>query len=216
MTMKGAARRGLVGVLILLLASPPGILAQIPPPLPAGVPAPPTFRQEELDQLLAPIALSPDSLLAQILRAATSPLEVVLAARWVRAHPDVKGPQLEAAMQQQPWEPTVKSLTAFPEVLAMMDGNLDWTQRLGGAFLAQQPDVMAAIQMLRAKAYAAGYLQSTSQQIVIAEPQVIRIEPATPQIVYVPVYNPTVVYGPWWYPAYPPYYWYPPGYMVGA
>jgi hypothetical protein len=216
MTMKDAARRGLVGVLILLLAAPPGVLAQIPPPLPTGVPAPPTFRQEELDQLLAPIALYPDALLAQILMAATYPLEVVLAARWVRAHPDVKGPQLEAAMQQQPWDPSVKSLTAFPQVLAMMDGNLEWTQKLGDAFLAQQPDVMATVQMLRAKARGAGYLQSTPQQTVIAEPQYIRIEPATPQIVYVPVYNPTVVYGPWWYPAYPPYYWYPPGYVVGA
>jgi hypothetical protein len=216
MTMKGAARRGLIGALILLLASPPGILAQIPPPLPAGVSAPPTFRQEELDQLLAPIALYPDALLAQILMAATYPLEVVLAARWVRAHPDVKGPQLEAAMQQQPWDPNVKSLTAFPEVLAMMDGNLEWTQRLGDAFLAQQPDVMATVQMLRAKAYAAGYLQTTPQHTVISEPQAIRIEPASPEIIYVPIYNPTVVYGPWWYPAYPPYYWYPPGYVVGA
>lgn len=216
MTMKGAARRGLVGALILLLAAPPGILAQIPPPLPAGVPAPPIFRQEELDQLLAPIALYPDALLAQILMGSTYPLEVVQAARWVKAYPNVSGPQLEEAMQQQPWDPSVKSLTAFPQVLAMMDGNLEWTQKLGEAFLAQQPDVMATVQTLRAKAQAAGYLQSTPQQTVIAEPQVIRIEPVTPQIVYVPVYNPTVVYGPWWYPAYPPYYWYPPGYVVGA
>ncbi len=216
MTMKGAARRGLLGVLILLLAVLPGALAQLPPPPPAGAPAPPIFRQEELDQLLAPIALYPDALLAQILMAATYPLEVVLAARWVRAYPNVSGPQLEEAMQQQPWDPSVKSLTAFPQVLAMMDGNLDWTQKLGEAFLAQQPDVMATIQTLRARAQAAGYLQSTPQQTVIAEPQVIGIEPATPQIVYVPIYDPTVVYGPWWAPAYPPYAWYPPGYVVGA
>lgn len=219
MAMRGAARRGLVGVLILLLAAPPGVLAQFPPPSslpPEGAIASPIFRQEELDQLLAPIALYPDALLAQILMGSTYPLEVVQAARWVRAHPDVRGPQLEAAVQQQPWDPSVKSLTAFPQVLAMMDGNLDWTQRLGDAFLAQQPDVMATVQTLRAKAQAVGYLQSTPQQTVIAEPQVIRIEPVTPQIVYVPVYNPTVVYGPWWYPAYPPYYWYPPGYVVGA
>ncbi|MEK7221294.1 MAG: DUF3300 domain-containing protein [candidate division NC10 bacterium] len=219
MTMRGAARRGLLGILILLLAVPPGALAQLAPlspPPPAGTPAPPIFRQEELDQLLAPIALYPDALLAQILMGSTYPLEVVQAARWVKAYPNVSGPQLEEAMQQQPWDPSVKSLTAFPQVLAMMDGNLDWTQKLGEAFLAQQPDVMATVQMLRAKAQAAGYLQNTPQQTVIAEPQFIRIEPATPQIVYVPVYNPTVVYGPWWYPAYPPYYWYPPGYMVGA
>jgi hypothetical protein len=219
MTMKTAARRALLGGLILLLVAPPGALAQFPPPAPpppAGPPAPPTFRQEELDQLLAPIALYPDALLAQILMAATYPLEVVQAARWVKAYPNVTGPQLEAAMQQQPWEPSVKSLTAFPQVLAMMDGNLDWTQKLGDAFLAQQPEVMATVQTLRAKAQAAGYLQTTPQQTVIVQPQAIQIVPATPQTVYVPIYNPTVVYGPWWDPAYPPFYWYPPGYVVGA
>src|SRR5574337_1070509 len=216
MTIKGAIRRGLLGVLVLVLAAPPGAFGQFPPPPPAGVPAPPTFQQEELDQLLAPIALYPDALLAQILMAATYPLEVVQAARWVKAYPSVTGPQLEEAMQHQPWDPSVKSLTAFPQVLAMMDANLDWTQRLGDAFLAQQPAVMATVQMLRARAQAAGYLQSTPQQIVVIEPQAIRIEPVTPQIVYVPIYDPTVVYGLWWAPAYPPFYWYPPGYVVGA
>jgi hypothetical protein len=169
-----------------------------------------------MDQLLAPVALYPDALLAQILMAATYPLEVVQAARWVQAYPNVQGPQLEAAMQQQPWDPSVKSLTAFPQVLAMMSAKLDWTQKVGDAFLAQEQDVMATVQTLRAKARAAGYLQSTPQQAVVVEPQGIQIEPATPQVVYVPVYDPTVVYGPWWYPAYPPYYWYPPGYVVGA
>lgn len=219
MMMKSVVRRGLLGILILVLAAPPGAVGQ-PPPLspspPTGVPAPPTFQQEELDQLLAPIALYPDALLAQILMASTYPLEVVQAARWVKAYPSITGLQLEEAMQQQPWDPSVKSLTAFPQVLAMMDGHLDWTQKLGEAFLAQQPDVMATVQTLRVRAQTAGYLQSTPQQIVVAEPQAIRIEPVTPQIVYVPIYNPTVVYGPWWAPAYPPYYWYPPGYVVGA
>ena len=206
-------------MLVLLLAAPSGGFGQFPPPspIPPGeAPAPPTFRQEEFDQLLAPIALYPDALLAQILMASTYPLEVVQAARWAKAYPELRGPQAEEAMQQQPWDPSVKSLTAFPQVLAMMDANLDWTQKLGEAFLAQQPDVMATVQTLRAKAQAVGYLQTTPQQTVIAEPQAIRIEPATPQVVYVPVYDPTVVYGPWWYPAYPPYAWYPPGYMVGA
>ncbi len=219
MTIKHAARRALLGGLILLLVAPPGALAQFPPPAPpppAGPPAPPTFRQEELDQLLAPIALYPDPLLAQLLMAATYPLEVVQAARWVKAYPNVQGPQLEAAMLQQPWDPSVKSLTPFPQVLAMMDANLDWTQRLGDAFLAQQPAVMATIQALRAKARAAGYLQNTPQQTVNVEPQAIMIEPANPAIVYVPIYDPSLVYGPWWYPAYPPFYWYPPGYVVGA
>lgn len=219
MIIKHAARRALLGGLILLLVAPPGALAQFPPPAPpppAGAPAPPTFRQEELDQLLAPIALYPDPLLAQILMAATYPLEVVQAARWVKAYPNVQGPQLEAAMLQQPWDPSVKSLTAVPQVLAMMDANLDWTQRLGDAFLAQQPAVMATIQTLRARAQAAGNLQSTPQQTIIVEPQIIGIEPATPAIVYVPIYDPTLVYGPWWYPAYPPFFWYPPGYVVTA
>ncbi len=219
MTMKSAAKRGVLGILILVLATPSCALGQPPlpsSPPPAGAPAAPTFQREELDQLLAPIALYPDALLAQILMAATYPLEVVQAARWVQANPNVQTPQLEAMMQQQPWDPSVKSLTAFPQVLAMMDTNLAWTQKLGDAFLAQQPDVMATVQTLRAKAQAAGYLQSTPQQTVVAEPQDIRIEPAAPQIVYVPIYDPTVVYGPWWAPAYPPYYWYPPGYVVGA
>ncbi len=215
MTMKAAARHALLGCLVLLLVAPPGALAQAPPPPPAGAPAPPTFYAEELDQLLAPIALYPDALLAQILMAATYPLEVVEAARWVQAYPSVQGPQLEAAMQQQPWDPSVKSLTAFPQVLAMMSARLDWTQRVGDAFLAQPQDVMATVQLLRAKAQAAGYLQSTPQQVVDVEPQGIQIEPADPQVVYVPIYDPTVVYGPWWYPAYPPTYWLP-GYVAGA
>src|SRR5574337_1457633 len=169
MTIKGAVRRGLIGILILLLAAPSGACGQLSPPR-GEAPAPPTFSQEVLDQLLAPIALYPDALLAQILMAATYPLEVVQAARWVQANPNIQGPQLEAVMQQQPWDPSVKSLTAFPQVLAMMDANLDWTQRLGDAFLAQQSVVMATVQSLRARARAGGYLRSTPQQTVIAEP----------------------------------------------
>ena len=222
MTTQGTARRGLLWALVLLLAAPPSALAQAPAPYPPpyaapppGAPAPPTFRQEELDQLLAPIALYPDALVAQILMASTYPLEVVQAARWVQANPNVRGPQLEAVMQQLPWDPSVKSLLPFPQVLAMMDQRLDWTQRLGDAFLAQQQDVMATVQMLRAKAQAAGYLQTTPQQTVIIEPQLIRIEPVSPQIIYVPIYNPFVVFGPWWYPAYRPFHWYPRGYVVG-
>jgi hypothetical protein len=119
-------------------------------------------------------------------------------------------------MQQQSWDASVKSLTAFPQVLAMMNAKLDWTQKVGDAFLAQEQDVMATVQILRQKAQAAGYLQSTPQQAVVVAPQGIQIEPASPQVVYVPIYDPRVVYGPWWYPAYPPYYWYPPGYVVGG
>jgi hypothetical protein len=179
-----------------------------------------SFSSEELEQIVAPIALYPDALIAQVLMAATYPLEVVSAARWVKSNPDVNGKALEDAMQKQPWDPAVKSLTAFPQVLDMMNGQLDWTQKLGDAFLAQQKDVMAAIQTLRTKADAAGNLQSTKEQVVTKETvnntTVVKIEPADPQVVYVPTYNPTVVYGAWPYPASPPYAYYPPAYTPGA
>ncbi len=178
MTLKKVARFALLGWLLLGLVAPPGVLAQLPPPPPPA--APPTFGAEELDQLLAPIALYPDALLAQILMAATYPLEVVEAARWVQAYPTVQGPALEAAMQQQPWDPSVKSLTAFPQVLAMLNAHLDWTQKLGDAFLAQEPDVMATVQLLRAKAQAAGYLQSTPQETVSVTAQIIQIRAGDP------------------------------------
>jgi Protein of unknown function (DUF3300) len=119
------------------------------------------FKPEELDQLVAPIALYPDSLLAQVLMASTYPLEIVSAARWVKANPKLKDQALEDALQTQPWDPSVKSLTVFPEVLTMMNEKLDWTQKLGDAFLAQQIDVMNAIQRLRSKAQAQGNLKTT-------------------------------------------------------
>ena len=184
----------------------------------AAQPAP--FKKEEIEQLVAPIALYPDALVAQILMASTYPLEVVSAARWSKANPGVKDKALEDAMQQQTWDPSVKSLTAFPSVIAMLNDKLDMTQKLGDAFLGQQKEVMAAIQELRAKADKAGNLKSSKEQTVTTEQQgsttVIKIEPADPQVVYVPTYNPTVVYGPWPYPAYPPYYYYPPGYSAGS
>jgi len=178
------------------------------------------FKPEEIDQLVAPIALYPDSLVAQILMASTYPLEVVSAARWQKSNPGLKGKQLEDALQQLPWDPSVKSLASFPQVLTMMDQKLDMTQRLGDAFLAQQKDVMNAIQRLRAKADQTGNLKS-GKELTVEKTQeggntYITIEPADPQVVYVPAYNPTVVYGAWPYPAYPPYYYYPPGYVPGA
>jgi hypothetical protein len=178
------------------------------------------FKKEEIEQLVAPIALYPDALVAQILMASTYPLEVVSAARWSKANPNIKGKALEDAMQKQTWDPSVKSLTAFPSVLAMLNDKLDMTQKLGDAFLGQQKDVMAAIQTLRAKADKAGNLKSGKEQKVTTTQEngqtVIKIEPADPQVVYVPTYNPTVVYGPWPYTAYPPYYYYPPGYSAGS
>jgi uncharacterized membrane protein YgcG len=196
-------------------------LATLPLSLRAQDPVQPApFKTEELEQLVAPIALYPDALVAQILMASTYPLEIVQAARWSKANPDVKEKALEDAMQKQPWDPSVKSLTAFPQVLTMLNEKLDMTQRLGDAFLGQQKDVMAAIQRLRAKAQAAGNLNSGKEQKVTTEQEggttVIKIEPANPQVVYVPAYNPTIVYGPWPYPAYPPYYYYPPAYPPGG
>ena len=128
------------------------------------------FRSEELDQLVAPIALYPDSLLAQVLMASTYPLEIVSAARWVKANAKLQGQALDDALQAQTWDPSVKSLAVFPEVLTMMNEKLDWTQKLGDAFLAQQTDVMNAIQRLRSKAQAQGNLKTTKEQKVIVEP----------------------------------------------
>jgi len=177
-----------------------------------------SFKQEELDQLLAPIALYPDSLLAQILMASTYPLEVVEAARWAKANQALKGDALTSALEKEDWDPSVKSLVNFPQVLAMMNEKLDWTQKLGDAFLAQQKEVMDTVQKLRQKAQAEGNLKSSEEQKVVVEKetQTIVIESANPQVVYVPTYSPTVVYGAWPYPAYPPYYYYPPGYVAGA
>src|SRR5882672_6521300 len=179
----------------------------------------PVFKPEELDQLVAPIALYPDSLLAQVLMASTYPLEIVEAARWSKTNPKVTGDALQKAMEGQTWDPSVKSLTAFPDVLAIMNDKLDWTQKLGDAFLAQQKDVMDSAQRLRAKAQKEGNLKSSKEQTVQNEAApagsttttIIEIAPSDPQVVYVPTYNPTVVYGAWPYPAYPPYPVYPPG-----
>ncbi|HKU71403.1 MAG TPA: DUF3300 domain-containing protein [Burkholderiales bacterium] len=173
------------------------------------------YRQEELDQMLAPIALYPDPLLSQILMASTYPLEVVEAARWSKANPGLKGQDAVSAVDSMEWDPSVKSLAAFPQVLAMMDSKLEWTESLGEAFIGQQEDVMNSVQGLRRKAEAAGNLLSSDQMRVGREGDYITIDPPAPQIVYVPYYDPTVVYGAWWWPAYPPVYWAPPAYYVG-
>lgn len=179
-----------------------------------------TFSQQELEQLLAPIALYPDELFVQILMASTYPLEVVAAERWVKANPGLKDKALQDAVQKQTWDPSVKSLTVVPQVLTMMSEKIDWTQKLGDAFLAQQKDVLATAQTLRGKALEEGTLKDSKEQKVITETTdtatVIKIEPTNPEVVYVPTYNPSVVYGAWPYPAYPPYYYYPPGYAAGG
>jgi hypothetical protein len=192
--------------------SPTGAPASAPAPH-----APPIFRAEQLDQLLAPIALYPDPLLAQILMAATYPLEIVRARRWLQdpGHSDLQGAQLAAALEAETWDPSVKSLVAFPQILGMMDDRLEWTERLGNAFLAQQGDVMDAIQRLRNQAAAAGTLWSTAQQRVTTEGQGIVIEPMNPALIYPPVYNPDLAYGPWPYPDFPPLDIVPPDYDPG-
>ena len=172
-----------------------------------------SLSQGELDALVAPIALYPDALLAQVLMASTYPLEVVQADRWAKANKSLKGDKLNEALDKQDWDASVKELVSTPTVLAMMNDKLDWTQKLGDAVLAQQADVMDAIQRLRAKAQANGKLETTKQQKVTvtkeADQEVIVIEPTSPETVYVPYYDPAVVYGSWPYPDYPPYY-FPP------
>ena len=148
--------------------------------------------------------------------ASTYPLEIVQANRWAKENKDMKGDALAKALEEQPWDPSVRSLVNFPDVLAMMSKKLDLTQKLGDAFLAQQKEVMDTIQNLRKKAEASGNLKTSEEQKVIVEKETIIIESANPQVIYVPSYNPTVVYGSWWYPAYPPYPYYPPGYGTGA
>ena len=178
------------------------------------------MSQAQLAALVAPIALYPDPLVAQVLMASTYPLEVAEAYNWQKANSRLKGDALNQALQQQNWDASVKSLVSFPPVLGMMGSQLSWTQELGNATLAQQSDVMNAIQALRAKAKASGALQSNSQQTVTTQGsgsnETIVIQPANPQVVYVPTYNPTAVYGGWPYPAYPPYAYYPPGYVAGT
>ncbi|HSV61272.1 MAG TPA: DUF3300 domain-containing protein [Variovorax sp.] len=195
-----------------------------------GIPAAPvstapaadgTFSQAQIDQMMAPIALYPDSLLSQVLMASTYPADVADAAKWSKANPQQSGDAAVRAVESQPWDPSVKSLVAFPQVLQTMGDKPDWVQNLGDAFLASSKDVLDSAQRLRARARDSGNLKTTEQQTVTVEQQAITIAPANPQTVYVPTYNPAVVYGTWPYPAYPPYYWYPPsmyypGYYPGA
>ncbi len=219
---------GALAAAALLAAGPPGLFAQAPP---AGQPPPPpqapaaelapppddaspmptTYTPqspEQLEQLVAPIALYPDSLVAEILAAATFPEQVVEADRWLQANPGLTGEALAQAANQQPWDASVKALTAFPPVLGNMDRNLSWTSSLGDAYYNQPQDVMAAVQTMRQRAQAAGNLQSTPQQVVSTEGSDIEIAPASPDVVYVPAYDPWLIYGapliawPGWF-AYP-------------
>ena len=203
--------------MVLLLMAPIGAMAATSQTSDSAASNSQLLKPEQLDQLVAPIALYPDSLLAEVLMASAYPTDIVQAERWLESHKNLKGDQLKTAVAKQDWDDSIKSLVATPDVLKMMSEKLDWTEKLGDAVVAQQPDVMDAIQRLRGRAQANDKLKSTPQQKVTVSQaegkQVIAIEPTNPDTVYVPYYDPTVVYGEWPYPDYPPYYWEPPAYI---
>jgi hypothetical protein len=209
-----ALLRGLAAMLIAVGTLPPPTAA-----LAAAAEAAEKFSPEQLDALLAPIALYPDPLLAQVLMASAYPVQIVQAQRWLDdpAHQSLTGDALEQALRAENWDPSVKSLVPFPQVLSMMSAQLEWTQQLGYAMSAQATDVMDSVQRLRRQAQANGSLQSTPQQSVTGEGSSVIIQPVEQTTVYVPVYNPSVVYGSWPYPSYPPVYFPPPpGYVAGT
>jgi hypothetical protein len=201
----------------LLLLLPQVVTAQdVPVPAPQKtVPeaAPKTadlLKPAELEALVAPIALYPDDLLSLVLMASTYPLEVVEAQRWFDANKKLNDEQRKAALDKLDWDQSVKSLVATPTVLEMMSAQLQWTRKLGDAVLAQESDVMDAIQRLRAKARSRDKLVSTKQQKVTVQNtagrQIIAVEPVDPNLIYVPFYEPAIVYGDWPYAEYPPYF----------
>src|SRR5260221_8315147 len=209
-------------LLALLILAPVTALAQSPnqPPAQPAATDQQLLKPEQLDALVAGIALYPDALLSEILMASTYPLEIVQADRWATENKNLKGDELKAATDKQGWDNSVKALVATPSVLSMMSTKFDWTEKLGDAVLAQQPDVMDAIQRLRTKAQANNKLNSTKEQKVTVQQdqgkQVIVIEPTAPDTLYVPYYDPAVVYGGRPYPPHPPYYFPAPRAITGA
>jgi hypothetical protein len=174
-----------------------------------------SFSQAELDAMLAPVALYPDTVLSHLLIASTYPLEIIKANRWVEEHPGYSAEKALDEVEDMDWDPSVKALVPFPQLLERMSDDIDWTQRLGDAFLGQEAQVMTSIQTLRTKAYASGNLDKQQHIKVVREEKTIIIEPASPQVVYLPYYDPQIVYGPWWWRSYPPVYWHVPvGYSV--
>jgi hypothetical protein len=227
--MRGYLFRGAAVITALSLAAPPQSFAQTADPAEQTGQAGQAGQTEQaeatqfsagqLDALLAPVALYPDDLLVQVLMASTFPLQVVEESRWLNeiGHDHLQGDALAQALEKLPWDPSVKSLAPFPQVVAMLNTDLEWMQQLGYAFATQQADVMSSVQRLRHQAQANGTLKTTEQQRVVEENDTIGIEPANPQVVYVPIYNPTVVNGVWPYPVYQPVYIPPPfGYAPDA
>src|SRR5262245_9351750 len=229
-TIGALRRRAILALILAPILALVAAAAASADPARAESPATP-HDAAQIEALVAPIALYPDGLLAQVLMASTYPLEVVEAARWSRQNAGVTGQALEDALQKQSWDPSVKALTALPQTLQLMSDKLDWTQLLGDTFLARQKDVLDAVQRLRARADAARNLKSTNQQKVTkteaprpatrrgqcappAPAVIYTIEPANPNVYSVPIYNPGIVYGTWPYLMYAPFHWYPPGYVA--
>ena len=210
---------GLTSASLLFTTTLTPLAAQgVAPGAPPGVVAGPTgsvYSAEELDAILAPIALYPDQLLSQLLMATAFPDQVTEAARWARSlgNRALRGEALDWALRPIPWDPAVKSLVPFPQALDMLASHAEWMAQLAYAVATQEAATFDAIQRLRRQAWLAGQLRSTAQQLVRMDGDLIVIEPAAPNLVYVPVYNPRVIYGAWPYPAYPPYY-FPPSYYV--
>lgn len=212
-------RRAMVALLLPCIGSFAMAQTAPEPPPPQTDTSAQLLSPQQLDNLVAPIALYPDPLLAQVLAASTYPLEIVEVQQWLQDHGNLRGQQLMDAAKQQNWDPSVQAMVAFPDVVAMLNRDVRWTTDLGNAFLAQQPDVMAAVQRMRARAQSNGRLQSSPQQNVTTQTQdgqsAIDIEPADPQVVYVPSYNPAYIWGQPDYGYYPPL-WYPSiGYGFG-
>jgi hypothetical protein len=210
--------RGVIVLVSVALAAPsPNAFAQVQVPPPPTEASATEFNVQQLDAILAPIALFPDELLTQILMASTYPLQVVAVARWLGEgnNKNLTGDALAKALEAEDWDPSVKSLVPFPQVIAMMNDNLDWLQQLGYAVAVQQAAVLDSIQRLRQQAQSAGNLQSNQQQSVVTQDNAIIIAPVNQETVYVPVYNPSVVFGTWPYPNYPPVYFPPyPAYPI--
>ena len=209
-------------LMALLVAAPLPTYAQAPTRAEAQAalnPAPAQFANAQIDQMVAPIALYPDQLLTQVLMAATFPDQLVDAQKWLQDgnNASLKGDDLANALQPLPWDPSVKSLVAFPQLIAMMTSHLDWTQALGQAFATQEVQVFARVQFLRDRAKQAGFLKTNSQIAVTTQESDIIIEPANPDMLYVPVYNPAEIYGAWPDNDYPPVFLPPPpGFYSGA
>ena len=226
---KGTSRVLLSLVCVLLLLFLPAatlLLAQAPPQPPPAAPPAQLLSPNQLDTLVAPVALYPDSLLSQVLVAATYPLEVIEASQWLQQNRNLQGQALVDAARQQNWDASIQALVVFPDVLNRLSSDVRWTTDLGNAFLAQQADVMNAVQRLRAQAQGAGRLSSNPQETVTTQTQdgrsVIEIAPTNPEVVYVPIYDPAYIWGPpaWGYypPLYYPYYGFGfgPGIYIGA